>query len=264
MLLVCSTRIDLSTDDYGFETSWKLLLDTGDGPKEIYIGPPPKRRYGKRQRYIGMYCLPPGRYKYVIQDLFKDGMCCTFGEGKYAGYIGNEKIFSSPTGDENWEKRGHPFTIPSSDLPLDPKIQPGMTAREEEWLDSHNTRREQWHARYGKSYVPVKWSAALKEESQVWAEKLAADCELVHDPNNKLHGENIALNYGWGSWGEMRSTENILSRYVEGEADDDYPANGHLTQVLWRATEYIGCADAVHSYDGDGKCHAQVCRYSKP
>jgi len=28
-------------------------------------------------KYIGVYCLSePGRYKFTINDLFKDGMCC--------------------------------------------------------------------------------------------------------------------------------------------------------------------------------------------
>ena len=51
--------------------------------------------------------------------------------------------------------------------------------------------------------------------------------------------------------------------FVEDEANLSYPDNGHLTQILWRATRYVGCADAVRPYDG-GRCHTQVCRYSKP
>ena len=51
--------------------------------------------------------------------------------------------------------------------------------------------------------------------------------------------------------------------FVEDEANLPYPDNGHLTQILWRATRYVGCADAVRPYDG-GRCHTQVCRYSKP
>ena len=67
------------------------------------------------------------------------------------------------------------------------------------------------HERYGKSYAPLQWSEALKDESKVWAEKLADDCDLEHDPDGQ-HGENIALNYGRGSSSGRRSTENILTR----------------------------------------------------
>ena len=46
---------------------------------------------------------------------------------------------------------------------------------------------------------------------------------------------------------------------VEGKADDPYPQNGHLTQVLWRASTWVGCADA-----SNGNTHIQVCQYARP
>ena len=67
------------------------------------------------------------------------------------------------------------------------------------------------HEQYGKQYVPLKWSKALADESRLWAEQLAEDCDLYHDPNTN-HGENIALNYGWDEYSTRRSTENVLSR----------------------------------------------------
>jgi len=204
----------------------------------VYSGPPARRNYARNARYIGVYCLTPGTYKFVITDLFKDGMCCAFGQGKYVGYLENEQVFSSPDDgeDEDWERRSHRFDIvpnknSDEDLPFDPKIGTGLTSRDQDWLDSHNSRRQEWHEWYGKTYIPLNWSNALKEESQIWAQKLADDCALKHDPNNG-HGENLALNQGTGQWGEMKSTEAILIRFVEKEADDEYPANGHLTQVF--------------------------------
>ena len=80
---------------------------------------------------------------------------------------------------------------------------------------------------------------------------------------NNVHGENLAANYGSGSWAAVRSADTILSRWVEDEADDPYPANGHLTQVLWRPSKYVGCAEAS-APDGGGLCHVQVCRYARP
>ena len=44
-----------------------------------------------------------------------------------------------------------------------------------EWLVAHNVRRKEWHRRYGKSYVPLEWSNALKAESKVFAQKLLRD-----------------------------------------------------------------------------------------
>lgn len=262
-------RIDITTDNYGYENRWKLLKNTRNGPREIFSGPKGDRNYSANQSTVGFYCLTPGTYTFVITDKFNDGMCCEFGEGKYVGRIGNAQIFSSPRAnrDADWEERVHEFEIAedsNNDLPLSPKIGTGvMTSRDQEWLDEHNSRREKWHNSFGKDYVPLKWSRALMRESQTWAKKLARNCELEHDQNSK-YGENIALNYGWGGYGQMRPTGNVLTRFVEDEADDEYPENGHFTQVLWRATTYVGCADASRARREGGTCHTQVCRYSKP
>jgi len=263
--------LDITTDDYGFENDWTLYKndDNGGAPEEMYSGPPGENNYSDKQRYVGTYCLPPGTWRFVMKDLFKDGMCCDFGQGTYAGYLEGDEIFASPDGDEDWERRGHTFTVGNdngsnnNNNPNPPfEGRSDLAARDQDWLQSHNSRRQDWHQRNGKSFVPVRWSDTLKEGAQIWANKLARDCSLSHDPNTN-HGENVALNYGWGSFSEKRPTENILGRFVEGEEDAGYPGNGHLTQVLWRATKFVGCADAVKPYDG-GQCHAQVCRYSKP
>ncbi|KAL7542082.1 hypothetical protein ACHAXR_011501 [Thalassiosira sp. AJA248-18] len=272
-------RLDMTTDDYGFENDWKLKMRQGNKWSQIEAGPPDGRNYGKSQRYIGGYCLSAGDYKFIITDLFKDGMCCTFGKGKYTGYVGASKIFSSPDDGEDWEKRVHAFAISTSNashppptkkptpkpnssvLPFNPKI--GMTTRDTDWLESHNTRRKEWHERYGKTYVPLKWSNALKDESQNFAEKLLEPEDACGNKNN-IHGENLASNNGSGSWAEVRSTDSVLARWVEDEADDPYPANGHLTAVLWRASKYVGCGEASKPRKGGGMCHAQVCRYTRP
>lgn len=80
--------------------------------------------------------------------MFLINRCCAFGEGNYAGYINNEKIFSSPIGDENWEKRGHTFTVTNDKPPFDSKITIEMTPRDKEWLASHNIRRKKWLVSY--------------------------------------------------------------------------------------------------------------------
>ena len=76
-----------------------------------------------------------------------------------------------------------------------------MSDRDSEWLESHNTRRKDWHERYNKPYVPLKWSEGLRAESKVWAEHLLSRCGkgMLHDPDNQ-YGENLAGNSGTGSW----------------------------------------------------------------
>lgn len=114
-----------------------------------------------------------------------------------------------------------------------------MSDRDAQWLESHNIRRKEWHERWNTTFIPLKWSSSLKEESKVWADHLLSVCGnsgLYHDQNSQ-HGENLAGNSGTGSWAKVRSTDAILTRFVENEADDEYPHNRHLLQVIWRATK---------------------------
>ncbi|KAL7547206.1 hypothetical protein ACHAWF_010523 [Thalassiosira exigua] len=403
-----SFKIDLTTDNYGFETSWTLEALEGGKWTQIESGPPGAFNYAKNTRYLGVYCLRQGDYRFTIRDMYKDGMCCSFGEGHYAGYLDGSKQFSSPSGESKWALRRHRFEVSFPNKPTDkptslptrtptqkptrkpsqrpttkpslpgkPKIsacngsqrkakieiltdkwgkdtswkvtkagsivaestreygshekdelevcldegatydlivrdehsdgmccsygggyykvylkeedgswdeiisggnirtketkhsinlqEQTMTDRDGDWLNSHNSRRKEWHERYNKTYVPLKWSNALKEDSSVWAEHLLERCGkgLYHDPDTNF-GENLAGNSGSGTWGEIKSTEAVLTRFVEREESKTYPANGHLTQVLWRSTKFVGCVDVSKPKPGGGTCHVQVCRYARP
>ena len=112
--------------------------------------------------------------------------------------------------------------------------------------------------------MPLKWSNALKESSRGWANELLKTCgqSLYHDPNNNKYGENLAANSGTGSWGEMKSTEAILTRFVERESEWPWPRNAHFTAVLWRPSQYVGCYDAAKDMGGGKMCRVQVCRYA--
>ncbi len=79
--------------------------------KTIESGPPSNTNYEDNARYTGGYCLAPGRYAVIFYDLFEDGMCCTFGEGEYAGYVDGKKQFSSPTDAGKWKQQTYQFTM---------------------------------------------------------------------------------------------------------------------------------------------------------
>ena len=108
-----------------FETSWQLKKRQVGGSNNNYYwvwiesGPPDSFNYAANNRYIGVYCLTPGKYKFIIRDLFGDGICCDYGKGNYAGYLGgSSRIFSSPsTGDLEWAKRTHTFDIAPKTAP---------------------------------------------------------------------------------------------------------------------------------------------------
>lgn len=137
-----------------------------------------------------------------------------------------------------------------------------MTNRDMQWLNSHNARRRKYHAKFNKKYMPLRWSRKLKRLSKKWAKHLASQCGsqgIYHDPNNR-YGENLASNWGTGSYAKRPSTNSVLTRLVEDEEKLGYPKNGHYTQVLWRATALVGCAEHTKIFsDGSGKkCHIQV------
>jgi hypothetical protein len=174
-------------------------------------------------------------------------------------------------------------------------------ARDDAWLQAHNVRRKKYHEQWGRSYVPLDWSPMLAKQARQWAEHLATKCEGVtletlnkvkvtkadHEPLI-VYGENMAANFGNGDYGKLKTPDQVMTRFVEWELDVPFPENYHMTQVrcadvrlvvfsstathiksiftqvLWRATKYVGCADSVRAIEGvvGGYCHFQVCRYA--
>lgn len=124
-----------------------------------------------------------------------------------------------------------------------------MSARDKEWLESHNYKRRIWHARYNRTFVPLSWDNSLKAESKVWAEHLLSSCgkDMWHDPNNS-YGENVASNSGTGSWALRRTTDDVVARFVDREERKLYPENLHLTQVIDTFIEYSLLLFACFSY----------------
>ena len=112
----------------------------------------------------------------------------------------------------------------------------GGVERDDAWLLAHNVRREKYHERWGKSYVPLKWSPMLANQAREWANKLLDNCgsSTYHHESGVSEGENMARNYGSGANGELKTPDQILNRWVEMEMDDGYPKNAHLTQVTSR------------------------------
>jgi len=157
--------------------------------------------------------------------------------------------------------------------------QVSMTQRERQWLDAHNSRRQTyWYD--GSSlrnngnpyYVKQEWDPSLASQAQSYANQLLAGCEtdtMPHDPNRNGAGENMAKNRGapGSEYGSQYSPDNILNRFVEMEMDNQYGNRYHLTQALWKASAYVGCADGFKEYVVNGvtkHCHTQVCRYAAP
>mmetsp|Transcript_26941 Transcript_26941/g.56708 ORF Transcript_26941/g.56708 Transcript_26941/m.56708 type:complete len:233 (-) Transcript_26941:189-887(-) len=127
--------------------------------------------------------------------------------------------------------------------------------RANEWLSMHNSKREEY---VGPDYVPMMWSNELKLMAEDWANTLAANCK----------NEAPSTPYGWNTAGkqgspDFRSVEDVMTIW-ENKLDKGRPENYEFTQVLWQATEYVGCADAVSPPASDKVCTFSVCYYAKP
>ncbi|KAL7484296.1 hypothetical protein ACHAW6_009940 [Cyclotella cf. meneghiniana] len=243
-------KFEIKLDRFGAENTWSLQSSDG----KVFMQN--SRTYDKNDYEVVEKCLPENKYKLIVYDDAGDGICCAQGNGYYIFYLET---------DGKWEEifRGGKFKAKKDIQSM--KIGPiFMNSRDKEWLVAHNSRRKKYHKQYGKSYVPLKWSEGLKEISAKYAEELLSSCPsptIIHDPNTS-YGENLAKNRGINGWGDLKPADNIVTRFVEREMDDEWPHNAHLTQALWRGTHYVGCAESVMPL-GDGMCRIQVCRYAR-
>ena len=211
--------IQIQTDRFGNDTSWEFRLK--DGPALAKN----ERTYRFKQVEVDerSVCVEDSSlYELEVHDAYGDGMCCRYSNGHY-------KII-----DHNQETVLHGgFFFANKTTHLLNTTKPYMSERDEDWLFEHNKRRKYWHHYYNTSYVPLLWSESLKAEAKVWADSLLDACGdgIYHDPK-RISGENAAANTGSGGWGTKREPGKILSRFVEYEVDDPWPANGHLTQTV--------------------------------
>ena len=67
----------------------------------------------------------------------------------------------------------------------------------------------QRHTQHGRTYVPLRWSDALKADSLTWAQHLLDEDKFEHDADRGPYGENLAIN--WGGAGQP-TAESVLSR----------------------------------------------------
>jgi len=258
-------KICIKTDNYGYETSWVFR------PREsqtVLYQSPKDAKYGPNQTYCGQYCVDVGFYVFKISDLFKDGICCSAGNGSYSIEVmkKNGQYRQAASGGSFGSNMSHVIDVGHTESK--------MTDRDDQYLEAHNKRRREWHSRYGKEFRPLVWSNGLKESAMIYANKLLNTCTSgppVHDPDDD-YAENIARNVGSGGWGQLYSPDKILGRFVEREEGLPWARNGHLTNAIWYASRYVGCAEANKSYmvkkangiENEHNCRIQVCRYSKP
>ena len=248
-------RIDIQFDKYAEENSWELTnIDTGKK-----VTGEPTGTYQANDFESLLVCLEDGNYRFTIFDQFGNGICCSEGKGYYKLSMDDEIIVYDLFG--TGVERSNDFIVGYYKNLV-------ITQRELDYLNEHNTRREYYHKKFGKAYVPLKYSMGLAAAAKGWAETLLDDCYtdgILHDPNRNLQGENLAKAVGsYDEWGEIKSVSNIVWRWVEREETWSYPENLHFSQVLWRASRFMGCGESMKDLGNGKMCRVQVCRYTRP
>lgn len=81
-----AATLNLTTDNYGSETSWTLK----SGSTTLYSG----SGYGNNTTYNEEFCLADGDYTFTINDSYGDGICCSFGNGSYSIVSGGQTLAS--------------------------------------------------------------------------------------------------------------------------------------------------------------------------
>lgn len=100
-----SWKLALTVDDYPWETRWTIKDSSGN---KVAYGPPDDTNYEKGSEYEETGCLPPGEYVFTVKDRGGDGLCCTYGDGKFELTINNDVIVESDT--SAFKRLDFPFT----------------------------------------------------------------------------------------------------------------------------------------------------------
>jgi hypothetical protein len=114
---------------------------------------------------------------------------------------------------------------------------------------------------------PLNWNPALAQSAQRWADYLAETGRFEHAPENHHapEGENL-----WAGTRGYYKPEAMVDAWIREKRYFRYgvfPDNsttgrvediGHYTQVVWRATHEVGCAEAASARED-----ILVCRYAE-
>jgi hypothetical protein len=131
------------------------------------------------------------------------------------------------------------------------------------WKKAHNDMRKKYHVDFGGEFTAINWNMKLKNEAEAWAKQLVKNCvnRLPDDDYNENgYGVNSAMKMGLRDFQDPNAVMNMW----ENKLKLGYPKNQEMTQVLWSATRYVGCADASSGAGAKKTCSASVCYYAKP
>lgn len=132
---------------------------------------------------------------------------------------------------------------------------------DERVLAAHNQERQTL------GLEPLSWNPALAQSAQAWADHLAATGRFEHAPENHRDPEGENLWAGTRGYFAPEAMVNAWVREKKFFQPGIFPNNsitgrvedvGHYTQLVWRATTEVGCAEA-----SDAREDILVCRYAE-
>ncbi|XP_077555649.1 Golgi-associated plant pathogenesis-related protein 1-like [Haemaphysalis longicornis] len=108
-----------------------------------------------------------------------------------------------------------------------------------------------WHNYYRALHgvPPLVVDAKLCEMAKKWATKLAKEDRFEHSPDTE-HGENVYVKWSSNPKHQITGREAVESWYSEisdyrwDGSEPDLDAVGHFTQLVWKETTHMGCAQA--------------------
>lgn len=124
-------------------------------------------------------------------------------------------------------------------------------------LSEHNAARSAFGA------PALAWNEGLAADARAYAQTLAAQGVMQHDPRNRDQGENLfqGTRGAWsytemaGGWTE-EERDFRPGQFPEVSRSGDWTNVGHYTQMVWPETREVGCAVASNANDD-----FLVCRY---
>lgn len=110
----------------------------------------------------------------------------------------------------------------------------------QQYLDFHNKARKEV------GVPPVQWSEEIAAYAQECAEYLAQNNRFEHRSNNR-YGENIAMHYDNSLVNGAKLWYQEKKHYKGAVLNtSNWSKAGHYTQMVWRATHYIGAGKATN------------------
>lgn len=139
-------------------------------------------------------------------------------------------------------------------------LQP-LSATASEFLTAHNAIRAAVSTPV--AIPPLTYSPTLEASAQAWVNNLknTQACALVHSAGP--YGENL-----FSGWGATFTPTQVVNSWTAEKAFYNYASNscatgkvcGHYTQIAWRNTTQIGCAQAICP----SGTQVWACQYNPP